>query len=85
MALKKTWNPDTGFHYKGEHVVLVGPIQGYVTLPDGSVVDVSDHAVEAESPEHAAQIAHAVATRYAEEGHPTDPTFTYQQPKSKKG
>ena len=82
MALVKTnigTTPDGRplFHYSGEHVVLTGPITGTVTLPDGTEVDVSEEAVEAASPEQAEEIAHAVATRYAEEGHPTDPNFSY--------
>lgn len=63
---------------EGEHVVLVGPIQGSVTLEDGSTVNVSAPAVVARDQDHADQIAHAVATHYAENGHPTDPGFTYE-------
>ena len=82
MALVKTnigTTPDGKplFHVEGEHVVLTGPIVGTVTLPDGSEVDVTADVVAADSPEHAAQIAHAVSQRYADEGHPTDPNFTY--------
>lgn len=57
---------------KGEHVVLTGPITGTVTLDDGTVVDVTQPVVGVESPERAAEIAHAVGLRYAEEGHPDD-------------
>lgn len=54
------------------HVVLTGPIQGTVTLEDGTVVDVSPVAVEVGSPEEAAEVAHQIGLRYAAEGHPDD-------------
>lgn len=86
MALKKSWDAENDqIHYAGEHVVITGIIQGTVTLPDGSVVDVTAPVVEASSPEHAAHIAHAVSQRYADEGHPTDATFTYTPSKKRKG
>jgi hypothetical protein len=65
----------------GEHVVLVGPIQGTVTLDDGEIVKVSAEAVVARDEDHAARIADAVGRAYAENGHPTDPDFTYDAPK----
>lgn len=55
-----------------KHVVLTGPIQGTVTMADGTVVDVSPVAVELTSEEHAAEVAHLVGLRYAVEGHPDD-------------
>lgn len=54
------------------HVVLTGPIQGTVTLQDGTVVDVSPVGVPAATPEQADEIAHLVGLRYAAEGHPDD-------------
>lgn len=54
------------------HVVLTGPIQGSVTLDDGTVVDVSPVVVEVSSPEEAAELADKIGQRYAEEGHPDD-------------
>jgi hypothetical protein len=65
----------------GEHVVLVGPIQGSVTLDDGEIVNVTPVAVVARDEEHAEAIAHAVGQHYADNGHPTDPEFTYNAPK----
>lgn len=54
------------------HVVLTGPIQGTVTLEDGTEVDVSPVAVEVSSLEEAAELADKIGQRYAEEGHPDD-------------
>lgn len=54
------------------HVVLTGPITGTVQLDDGSYVDVSPTAVEVDSPEQAAELAHKIGLRYAAEGHPDD-------------
>lgn len=68
------------YHFSGEHVVYTGPITGTVEV-NGKQVDVSADFVEASSPEHAAAIAHAVATAYVEQGHPTDPGFTYEEGK----
>lgn len=58
------------------HVVLTGPITGTVTTDDGTTYDVSAVAVEVPD-EHAAEVAHLIGQRYADEGHPTDPEFTY--------
>ncbi len=55
-----------------KHVVLTGPIQGTVTLQDGTVVDVSPVAVEVHDEATAAEVAHLVGLRYAAEGHPDD-------------
>ncbi len=69
---------------EGEHVVLVGPISGAVTLDDGEVLDVSPVAVVARDSKHADKIAHAVGQHYADHGPPTDPDFTYEPPASKR-
>lgn len=85
MALEVTYDPDTGTnHFKSDgHVVYVGPhITGHVTLADGTRVNVTPHVVEAESPEHAAEIAHEVAKRLQNEGHPLhddENPFIYEQ------
>jgi hypothetical protein len=66
------------------HIVLTGPIRGTVTLADGTVVDVRPDAVQVDSPEQAAEVAHLISQRYAAEGHPLhDPEtpFTYDSPK----
>ena len=63
------------------HAVLVGPITGTVTLPDGTVIDVTPEVVYVDTVEAAEQVAHAVSQRYAVEGHPTDPNYTYTPPK----
>lgn len=63
---------------EGEAVVLVGPITGTVTCQDGTVYDVNGPAVALPvGHEHLEEIAHLVGQRYADEGHPTDPDFTY--------
>lgn len=66
MALQKTrlgTNEDgtPAFHYRGEHVVITGSASGVVVLADGTEVDVTDAVVEADSVEHAQQIATAIA------------------------
>lgn len=61
------------------HAVLTGPIQGTVTLPDGTEVDVSAPVITVTDQKTADAVAHAIATRYATEGHPTDPDFTYTE------
>ncbi len=59
------------------HVVLTGPIRGEVTTTDGTVYDVSEVAVEVQE-DHAAEVAHLIGQRYADEGHPAAPAgFTY--------
>lgn len=66
---------------EGEHIVLTGPITGTVTLEDGTVVNVNDNVVAADNPEQAAEIAHLVGQRYADEGHPQVPEgFVYEPP-----
>lgn len=70
----------------GEHVVLTGPIQGSVTLDDGTSYDVSGFAVDAPL-EHHAEIAHLIGLRYAAEGHPdhdADTPFVYTTPEGLK-
>lgn len=73
MAIEITRNPDGSMHVESDgHVVLTGPIKGSVTLADGSTVDVSPIAVEADSHEHAAEIAHAIGKHWEARGHPDD-------------
>jgi len=54
---------------EGNHLVLTGPIQGAVTLEDGTTYDVSPAVIEVDE-EHRAEVAALVGQRYAEEGHP---------------
>lgn len=69
-------NPDGSPQYHfiaepDEHVVITGPyINGDVTLPDGTVVDVTDMAIVADSPQQALAISDAIGERFAAEGHP---------------
>lgn len=53
------------------HVLLTGPIQGTVTLEDGTVVDVTQPFI-AVSDDQAEEIAAKIGERYAAEGHPDD-------------
>jgi hypothetical protein len=59
------------YHYECDGpVVLTGPIQGTVTLPDGTEVDVTDTIIEVESDEQGVAVAEAIAERHVAEGHP---------------
>lgn len=60
--------------------VITGPIQGTVTLPDGTEVDVTSDVVLVDSQDMADAVAAAVGESYAKNGHPTDPNFTYIPP-----
>lgn len=61
-----------GHVFSDGHVVMTGPIRGVVQLADGSQVDVTPIAVDAESQEHAAEIVHAIGQHWAKHGHPDD-------------
>lgn len=58
---------------QGDHVVLTGPITGTVTLPDGTVIDVSAPFIAVDSELRAAEVAHAIGLHWeaAENVHPT--------------
>lgn len=67
----------------GEHVVLLGPIEGTVTTAGGATIDVSPVAVACSTVEAAAEVAHLVGLRYAAEGHPDhdeETPFVYEPP-----
>lgn len=72
MALTVSYDPETGQnHYQSDgHVVLVGPIIGSVECADGTKYNVTPLVIEVASAEHAAEVAHLVGKRYAQEGHP---------------
>lgn len=61
------------------HAVLVGPIQANLTLADGTVVDAYPPVVYVDTYEQAQEVAHLVGQHYADNGHPTDPEFTYNK------
>ncbi len=67
--------------------MVTGPITGHVTVPDGTVYDVSEPVIEVK-PGHEAHVAHQIGLRYEREGHPlhTDPDrpFIYVRPKDAK-
>lgn len=73
MALQKV----EATYVSDGHVVLTGPIRGTVLTSDGTLYDVTDPVIEAQSPEHAAELGHLISLRYAVEGHPTDENFKY--------
>lgn len=56
----------------GDHAVLTGPIKGPVRLADGSVVDVTPPVVYVDTPEQAAEVAHAIGRHWEKHGHPDD-------------
>jgi len=60
--------------------VVTGPITGSVTLPDGREIDVTPGFVLVEDQETADAVAAAIGESYRDNGHPTDPTFTYNPP-----
>lgn len=62
-----------------QHAVLTGPITGTVLLPDGTEVDVTPELVSVPDQATADAVAHAIAVRYRDEGHPTDPNYTYDE------
>lgn len=73
MAISITRNPDGSSHIESDgHVVLTGPIRGSVILGDGSVVDVTPEAIEVDSQEQAAEVAHAIGLHWERVGHPDD-------------
>jgi len=61
-----------------DFVVLTGPISGTVTLPDGREIDVTGPAIYVDDQATADAVAAAIGQQYAEQGHPTDPNFTYE-------
>lgn len=78
MRVEKILNPDTGqlvdnyIFEDGEHAVMTGPIQGVITLDDGTAVNVSQPFVAVDTPEQAAELAEKIGLHYAENGHPDD-------------
>lgn len=51
-------------------VVYTGPnINGNVTLPDGTVYDVSEHYIEVE-PGHDGLLSHVLGMKFQDDGHP---------------
>ena len=60
------------FHYACDgHAVFTGPyIAGTVTVPDGTVYDVTELVIEVASLEHAGHVSHAIGKRHEAEGHP---------------
>jgi hypothetical protein len=90
VALEKILRPEPNedgsphYLYRSDGpVVITGPITGYVTVPDGTIYNVSDAVVEV-APGHEDHVAHAIALRYESEGHPLhrdpDVPFQYERP-----
>lgn len=60
------------------HVLLTGDTRRFgnrVILADGTRVDVTEDLIEVESPELAAEIAHAIGQAHVKHGHPADVDF----------
>lgn len=71
MALRVEVNPDGSLQYISDGpLVMTGPIEGSVVLPDGSRVNVTPAFIEADDDDHAVAIAEAIGRRHAEQGHP---------------
>lgn len=73
--LKKLYTRDDGVvvpHYiaeNGETLIKTGPIDGVLTLSDGTSYDVSDHFV-AVPEQHHDELVHAIGDHYETHGHP---------------
>jgi hypothetical protein len=59
------------------HAVITGPISGTVTLPDGREFDVSPGFITVDDQATADAVAIAIGESYANNGHPTDASFTH--------
>lgn len=57
---------------EGEHLVVTGPVNGVVQLPDGTQVNVTPHVVALASPEQVEDLSHVIAMTHVENGHPLD-------------
>jgi len=70
------------YHYASDgHVVMTGPINGSVTVPDGTEYDVTEQFIEVASLEHAGHVSHAIGVRHEDEGHPAhQPTLADPNP-----
>lgn len=74
MTLLKRYDPETGqVIYEQTDptipLVLTGPIAGNVTLPDGTVYDVTEAVIEV-APGDEIPVSNAIGTRHVAEGHP---------------
>lgn len=50
---------------EGDHVVITGPITGFVTLEDGTRIDVSQPHIVAASQDQAVEVAHLIGLHWA--------------------
>lgn len=57
-------------------VIVTGPISGTVTLPDGTVYDVTDAVIEV-APGHELHVSDAIGARHVAEGHPRSDSFVH--------
>lgn len=55
-----------------QHVLLTGPIQGLLTLADGTVVNVTPPIVEVTGQDQADELSFLIGERWVEQGHPDD-------------
>ena len=61
------------------HALVTGPITGTITLPDGREVDVTPEVIVVADQQTADAVAHAIGQHHNTHGHPTDPTFKYEE------
>ena len=74
MTLNKRFDPETGqVQYTQTDpsipLVITGPIAGNVTLPDGTVYDVTEAVIEV-APGDELLVSDAIGSRHVAEGHP---------------
>lgn len=54
-----------------KHVLLTGPVQGLMTLEDGTVINVTPAAIEV-TPEQAEELSFLIGEHWVKNGHPDD-------------
>jgi hypothetical protein len=55
-----------------QHALVTGPIQGLVTLQDGTVVNVNPDVIEVTGQDQADEIAFLIGEHWVRHGHPHD-------------
>lgn len=55
-----------------KHVLLTGPVQGLLTLKDGTVVNVTPAAIEVTGQDQADEISFLIGEHWVKNGHPDD-------------
>jgi hypothetical protein len=55
-----------------QHALLTGPIQGLLTLQDGTVVNVTPDVIEVSGQEQADEVSFLIGEHWVQHGHPHD-------------